>query len=613
MRAQRAQRHFRQLLGIFENRLANLLLAGRCARFSELPAEARESYLLSWAHSGLGQRRMGFQVLKRLACFLFYSVCDGGSNPVWPAIGYPDPVSAAPSRPREIRTIDVAGETNLEADVCVVGSGAGGAVVAAELAAAGQAVLVVEKGGYFDETDFRNYELEGTRNLYMDNGMLATRDLGMILLAGRCLGGGTVINWCTCFRPPAAMLEEWQRVYGVSGLLGPEMQASLDAVETRLNVNDGESKHNGPNASLARGCAALGYHVGTVRRNVQGCKDSGYCGYGCQEGAKQSTLVTYLRDAQRHGAHFVVHCSAQRVRISAGRVVGVEAVVRDPATGQRHRVEVRAPTVVVAAGAIHSPAILLRSALAHPALGRHLHVHPTAAVNGVFAEPMEPWRGTPQSAYSDHFSGLDGGYGFKLEVPPVHPGLAGMAFPWRSGVEHKRSMLQVGHAATIIVLARDREGGRVTLSRGGHPVVEYWPSAYDGAHLIRGQYEAARVLAAAGAQEVRTLHTPDLRWRQEQGEAGLRALGAALAREGVRANRLLLFSAHFMGTCRMGGDPDQAVVSPEGEVYGARGLFVADGSVLPSASGVNPMITIMGLAHRTAQFIKARVEASNTT
>ncbi|MBI4307257.1 MAG: GMC family oxidoreductase N-terminal domain-containing protein [Chloroflexi bacterium] len=599
---------FKHLLGLFENRLVNLLLAGRFRRFSDLPQGVREAYLQSWAESGIAQQRIGFQMLKRLTCFLFYCAIAEGGNPTWPAIGYPGPRPAPVGRSRKLRTVDVRADTTFEADVCVIGSGAGGAVVAAEMAAAGQAVVVLEKGGYFDEADFSNFELEGRRDLYMDNGMLATRDLGMTLLAGRCLGGGTVVNLCSCFRPPPDVLEEWERVHGVNGLLGPEFQASLDTVESRLNVNDLESKHNANNAVLVRGCASLGHHVGTVRRNVRGCVDSDFCEFGCQQGAKQSTLVTYLADAQRHGsAQFAVHCSAQRVRVQGGRVSGVDAIAEDPATGKRHRLEVRASTVVVAAGAVHSPAVLLRSGLAHPALGRNLHLHPTPAVAGFFEERIEPWKGTPQSAYSDQFSHLDRGYGFRFETYPAHPGLAGIGLSWQSGMAHKQRMLQLAHAAVIIGLLRDRDGGRVTLNRAGLPVVDYWPSAYDAAHLIRCQYEAARVLAAAGAREVETLHTPPLRWNKEQGEVGLRALGESLARRGVQPNRLLLFSAHQMGTCRMGGVRATAVANPEGEVYGVRGLFIADSSVFPTALGVNPMITIMGLAHRTAQFIKGQM------
>ncbi|MBI4321805.1 MAG: GMC family oxidoreductase N-terminal domain-containing protein [Chloroflexi bacterium] len=603
--AQRAQ--FRQLLGLFDNRLANAVLAGQFRRFGDLAPEAREACLRGWAESGIGQRRMGFQALKRLACFIFYSAHGANGNPVWPAIGYEAPAAPPQHRPREIRTVDVTGDVTFEAEVCVVGSGAGGAVVAAELAAAGHAVLVLEKGGYFDEADFRNRELEGMRDLYLDHGMAATRNIGMSLLAGSCLGGGTVINDSTCIRPPLELLEEWERPHGVSGLTGPDMQASLDAVEARLHVNDAESRHNANNAVLARGCEALGYKVGTVRRNVQGCKKSGFCNYGCQEGAKQSALVTFLRDAQRRGAHFVVNCDAERVRHQGGRVTGVEARAKDAATDKLHRITVQASTVVLAAGGINTPAILMRSGLSHPALGRHLHLHPIAAVLGIFPEPIEPWKGAAQTAYCDHFSRADGPYGFMLEMSAAHPGLAGLGLPWHSGVQHKRRMLKVRHTAVMIAITRDRDTGRIALSKAGNPIVEYWPSAYDSAQIARGQYEAARVLAAAGALEVETLHTPAVRWAREDGEAGLRVFGGALAQKGVHPNRLFLVSAHQMGSCRMGGDRRRTVANPEGEIYGLRGLFVADGSVFPSASGVNPMISIMGLAHRTAQFVKARL------
>ncbi len=596
---------FRQLLGLLENRVVNLLLAGRFQRFSDLPSEAREAYLTNWAQSALSKRRTGFQALKRLACTLSYTALPAGGNPTWPAIGYSGP-SSAPDRPHRLRIMEVTTDTTLEADVCVVGSGAGGAVVAAELAAAGRAVVVLKKGGYFDEADFSNFVFEGRRDLYMDGGMLATRDLGVALLAGRCLGGGTVVNYASCFRPPEDILQEWERDSGIGGLLSEDFRGSVHAVEARLNVNEPESNHNANNAVLVRGCASLGYRVGTIRRNVRDCSALGFCDFGCQPGAKQSALATYLVDAQRHGsAAIVTRCTMQRLHVRAGRVTGVEAEAEDRDTRRLHRVNVKAPIVVIAAGAIHSPAILMRSGIAHPELGRNLHLHPLPAVAGVFEEAIEPWKGIPQTAYSDHFSHMDGGYGFTLEASPAHPGLAATGWSWQSGLAHKERMLQTALTAIMIALPRDRDGGRVGLTRAGNPVVDYWPSAYDGAHIIRAQHEAARVLAEAGAKEVETLHTPPLRWRRDEGQSGLRAFGEALARQGVKPNHLLLFSAHQMGTCRMGGDRRSAVVNPEGEANGVRGLFVADGSVLPTALGVNPMITIMSLAHRTAQFIKA--------
>lgn len=596
------RRDVHQLLALLDHRAASLAIVGRARAFGALDPAERAEYLRRLADHPLPRFRQGFQLLKRLTLFFFYALADErGRNPSWPAIGYPGPPEPPPARVKPIRPLAIGQDTTLEADVCVVGSGAGGGVVAGVLAAAGRDVIVLEQGGYYDAADFAGREYDGFRSLYLKQGLLATRDLGVVLLAGSCLGGGTVVNWNTCFRTPPDVLAEWERAHGIPGLAGAEFQRDLDAVEQRIQVNDQQSWPNGSNAALARGCQALGYHVGVVRRNAVGCTDCGWCCFGCPRGAKQSTLVTFLQDAYEQGARLVVECRAERVLAEGGRVAGVEAWVEDRAAGRRHRLVVRAGTVVVAAGAIESPALLARSGVANPNVGRHLHLHPTIAVGGIYDEPIEVWRGVPQSIFSDQFGEPGDGHGFKLEIPSAHPGLIAASLPWWSGEEHKREMARVRHLVPIIGIVRDRAAGRVVVNRRGQSIVEYQPRGRDRDALLRAIKEAARVHLAAGAREIATLHNQPVRWTR--GTEGLGEFYAGVERRGLAPNRLALFSAHQMGTCRMGSSPRTSVVNPEGESHELRGLYVADASLFPSAPGVNPMITVMALAHRVARGI----------
>src|SRR5262249_6594413 len=249
--------------------------------------------LQGWAHSQLGPRRAAFQGFKRLATYLFYTILDQNScNPNWAAIGYPGPPPLQVQPEKPIKPLVMDKDTDLTTDVVIVGSGAGGGVVAGELASAGYDVVVLEKGDYYAESDFNGHEIDSNARMFERRGLLTTADLGVVVLAGSTLGGGTTINWCASLRTPDHVLAEWECDYGVSGYAGKEYQKALDTVSKRINVNERECAMNGQNAALARGAEALNLIVKTIPRNVKGCEDCGFCNFGCPFGAKQSTLRT---------------------------------------------------------------------------------------------------------------------------------------------------------------------------------------------------------------------------------------------------------------------------------------------------------------------------------
>lgn len=583
-----------QLLDTIESPLLNLALTGRAVRFTSLTQGDREEYLRRWAASPLPLKRRAFQVMKRLV--LLYTYGQDGS-PYAALAGHTRAPLDRPAEPaRLIARRGVAGET-VDADVCVVGSGAGGGVVAAQLAAAGKRVVVLERAALRTEIEFDGRELDGYASLFVDRGIAATSDRAIALLAGSAVGGGTIVNWSTSLRIPAHVREDW-RGAGVD-----DLDEHYDAVSERIHVNTGESTRNGPNAVLERGLRALGLSSATIARNVSGCTTEGTdvpacgpCTVGCRRGAKCSTLRTYLADACARGAEILHGTEARRIETQGGRVTGVVARV---AGGE---VRVRAPLVALAGGALLSPALLLRSGIATAQAGRHLHLHPVSVTAGLYEEDLGGvWSGVPQSVLGDEFAEEDGGHGFRIEIPQAYPGILAAAFPWWGSEAHRARTREARHVAPFIAIVRDETEGRVRVDRDGEPIVDYSCDARDRRRLTHGMSECARIHAAAGARRVFTLHTPPL----EHPGGPIEPFVAEIERRGIATNRVALFSAHQMSSCRIGVDPATSVADPDGQVRGVRGLYVTDASAFPNASGVNPMLTVMALARRTASRIVA--------
>jgi choline dehydrogenase-like flavoprotein len=607
-----AREEIAHLLQLLESRTLNLVLAGSALPFTSMSQAQRERYLGAWATSRVPLRRKAFQGLKRMTTVLYYTARppSGANNPSWDRLGYPGPLGPPPATPKRIRPHTVSADETLQCDVVVVGSGAGGGVVAEGLAARGYDVVVLEKGGYYNEADFSHYEGETLSRLYDGGGLLTSEDLGVVILQGSCLGGGTVVNYTTSFRTPDAIREEWARDHGLPHFTGSEYTQSLDAVAARLGVTVDQAQPSGRDTAMLRGLDALGWHHAPLPRDVRGCSqadDCGYCGFGCRRGAKQSTLVTYLQDAHDHGARVIVDATVRRVTIEAGRAVGVQAIVRYPQGPRPFTLGVRARAVVVAGGSLHSPALLFRSGLTLPALGRNLALHPGGAVFGLMPEAVRPWTGTVQAHYSDQFADLDRGYGFKFETIPVHPSLFALAVPWESRQQHADAMAELAQTSLVAVLVRDRDGGRVSVDSDGQPVVSYRLSPYDARHLRRGLYEAARVLEAAGARAIWAPHARTIGYRPDGSAAPRDAWIAALDRAGFGPNQAQLATFHQMASCRMGASARTSVVDQDHQVWGVPGLYVADASTFPASSGVNPMLTIMAMAHRAAGVIASQL------
>jgi len=584
--------------------LGQLLDALAQRGFGNMSQASREQLLWNVTMSD-PDAAQGVGALTAMTTFLYYGAPDPqtGQNPNWQTFGYPGPSIPPVTSDKAINPVVPDGDSfELEADVCVVGSGAGGGVIAGTLAQQGLKVVVIEAAGYFDESDFKQIELLAYQDMYWRGGPTPTADGNVSLQAGTTLGGGTTINWTNCLRTYPWVREQWATEFGLEGVDGPDYDAHLDAVLGRIGATTKASDLNQPQQKMKDGCERLGWDFRPVVRNVDlekySPEASGYLGFGDPSGAKNSTEKTYLRDAVENEAEVLVRTRAQRILVENGQAVGVEAVYADPASGRTAQVTVRAPNVVVACGALESPALLLRSQIGGPAVGDYLRLHPCAAVLGTYGEDLRAWWGAPHAGLSHEFENVQDGYGFLIEAAQYTTAIGGSAIPWTSGAEHKDAMSRYRYGTSFIALTRDHGHGRVVIDQNGEAAPFYSvDDPLDQRHLRMGIEKIARLHEAAGANEITSLAARMPRWRR--GDDLERFIERA-QRVPLRAGGQKLFSAHQMGTCRMGSDPSTSVANPFGELHDTNGVWIGDGSAFPTPSGTNPMISIMALARRTA-------------
>jgi len=498
----------------------------------------------------------------------------------------------------------------LRAGVCVIGTGAGGAVAAARLAEAGHEVVLLEEGGDYTAADFTEEEGPMTARLYAEGGTRATDDLSVAVFQGRSVGGGTTVNWMIMLRTPPYVLEEWETEHGLYGMGPKEMAPVFEEVEEEVHARTVPNDAHSPNNRIVlEGARKPGWSAYSGKINASGCVRAGFCGLGCRYDAKQSMLLNYLPRAIEAGARLYSDVRAERIELAErggpAPLKRVFVTVLDSDTGrERGRVVVEAPIVVSAAGAVGTPTLLQRSGLASEGTGKYLRFHPTSMVLGRYDEEIYAGAGIPLSAVCDEFLKNDGaGYGFWIECPPLHPYLFSVTVPG-FGEAHRQTRVQFPNTGMLISLVRDGadknlSNGSVSTDRKGRTRIRYKLGPKDRRHTIAGLKAAARLHLAVGAREALTLHTGECRVRSER-DLDL------LERQGYGANQFGLFTAHVNGACRMGRDPATSGCTPDGEVHGVPGFYVTDGSLLPTAPGVNPQETIMALSSVLSRRIAER-------
>jgi long-chain-alcohol oxidase len=581
------------------------LIEGWDSGFASSSKEDRERFLLSWCDSDDVMQRAAFQALRKLTMVMYYSLPwqGEGKNPVDEAIGYPGPhgkLKDAP--PKTIKPLEITEDMELDCDVVIVGSGAGGGTAAGVLAKEGLDVVVVEAGGYFSEEDFDGAELDGYVKLYAGGGGVPTPDQSIGLLAGSCLGGGTTVNYTWCFRPPDHVRKDWTDRFGLDDWAGQDFDESLDAVWERIGVNSENSMPSLRDERFREGLAKLGWDSQVMQRNAVGCTEEicGQCHYGCPLGAKQSTFKTWLQDAYDAGARIVVNAPVEKVLIEKGEARGVEATTADG-----HKLTVRARAVAAAAGAINTPALLVRSGLDNPNVGKNLMIHPVLLVWAMFEREILPWTGVFGSTFCDEFLDMGEGYGVKYMHASAHPSDLAVFAPWRSASDHSELMQSLRYTGGFGILQRARDAGEVVVGSDGLPTPIWHLSDFDREIMRKGLDGMTKVLEAGGARRIYTSHAGWVSY--DPGNGGREQMLKAADDYGWGPAQVTLGSFHLMGTAHMSGSRDGSVCDPTGEAWDAKNLFVVDGAVLPTALGVNPMITIEAAAHKIARGMAAKL------
>ncbi|KFY10153.1 hypothetical protein V492_05166 [Pseudogymnoascus sp. VKM F-4246] len=591
------------VLAVLNTRAGALLLTGYTQTLNELDAQARSAVLKWWRTHYLSPIRVLYVSITSLAKINFlrtsklfptvtgYTSAPTGYEP-GPAFNYqflkfeprPDPAT-------------------LEFDVVIVGSGVGGGVSAKNLAEAGFSVLVVDKAYYHPPNRLPMNESAGYTHLYENGGFDASYDASLSFIAGSNWGGGGSVNWSASLKPQSYVRHEWAKDRNLPLFETAEFQDALDRVCDRMGVSTEHIEHSHGNQVLLEGARKLGYEAKAVPQNTGGHTHScGRCGMGCGAGEKQGPNVCWLPDAARAGAQFIEGYQVERVLFEnrGGKKTAVGVTGLWTKEGVEREVVVKAQRVIVSAGSLNSPVLLMNSGLKNKHIGRNLYMHPANMVSAFFTEDVRPWEGAILTTVCTSFENLDGhGHGAKMEATCMIPTLSLSQMNWTSGPDWKLLAAKYRHMNTYASFSRDRDPGRILANPKR---VEYTPSAFDRRHTLIGLLEMMKILLVGGAAEIHPHLSGappfivDTSAERSPANPEFAAWLRQVEAVGNAPPNVACGSAHQMGSCRMSATEGMGVVDPEGRVWETKGLYVADASVFPSASGVNPMITNLAIS-----------------
>jgi choline dehydrogenase-like flavoprotein len=613
---------------------ATIALSGQgWRRLASLSAPTLDALIAQWLGSSFAPVRQTITALKRLTLATYIAAPDTQQ-----ALGLPphsrtqlprfswdgaaageqhdhEPIARGSARPTpntlpSAQVLDprqLIGSTR-SADVIIIGSGAGGSLAAARLTAAGHSVIVVERGDLLPLSARTEDDATLIERCYADGGTRTTDDLTMPILQGSAVGGGTLINWMITLRTPPHVLDEWGRAFGIDDVDAGTLTPTFERLERELRAREvPEDAHSANNRRLLDGARALGWRHASARINADRCLRAGTCGLGCTYGAKQDATQVHLYQALSGGALLIPRARADRLRFvergGARPLKAVTVTLHDAANQPVGTAELRAPLVLCAGGAIETPALLQRSGLGGDRVGDYLRLHPTTPVLGRYSESIQASTGIPLSVIIDEFAAVDpDGYGYWLECPPLQPTLAAVSIP-TFGADAGEWLSHLPYYGAFIALTRDgaeraHSSGRVRARRDGSVSISYRLAPRDEAHVRAATLAAVRLHWAAGAVEVRTLHRhPTILRTPQESER--------LATRSFAQSEFQLSSAHVNGTCRMTDDRRTGGCDPTGQRWGAPGVYVVDGSLLPTAPGVNPQLTVMAMADRVCAALTA--------
>ncbi|KAK8684648.1 hypothetical protein V6N13_040664 [Hibiscus sabdariffa] len=648
----------RIVLLLLSSRMGTLLLCGRhCLggkwpyinRFSSMTLSKREQVLQAWfKHRIFTPIRTTLVFFKATILYnIFTRVDQNGENPLWEAIGYNiDKVDDVPNdRPLQkgiIETSHAKDSTELhtsltnkglqvtedrrknvlkiKCDAVVVGSGCGGGVAAATLAGSGLKVVVLEKGEYYGPADYSPFEGPSLENLYESGGSHPSVGGQISVLAGSAVGGGSAINWSACIRTPEPVLREWAEDYRIPVFGSREYVSAMDVVCKRLGVTEDCKMESLQNQVLRKGCRNLGLDVEKVPRNSSEGHYCGSCGYGCRRGDKKGSDRTWLVDAVNNGAVILTACKAERLmfgsnrtRTSTRKMKCLGVIAKSSNQNIMGKLQIEAKVTISAGGTIHTPLLLQSSHLKNPNIGRHTRLHPVTMSWGYFPDSVSDLKGKSTEGgviTSVHkVFGSDNKLQAIIETPLLGPGQFSSIFPWVSGLDIKQRMLKFTRTSNMITIIRDQGSGKVNTDGR----ISYNLENSDRENFRAGVRRSLRILVAAGAVEVGTYQSDGQRLRcKGVSDEELNEFLDTVSPEGGPMSGVKNFtvhsSAHQMGSCRMGINEEDGAVDENGESWEAEGLYVCDASVLPTAVGVNPMITIMATAYHISKGIAARTQ-----